>query len=1229
MRDQPTNETDNPDPGDAVKRLRELEAENRELKASLTNLEGRFARVYSGLRDVIFILDRDGYYRDVIRSEHSPWLKFPREQFLGKHLSEVLPAHLREQRLEAFAEVIETGDPREVHYTVEDMGRLHWCSALLILEKGGDGNPDHVVMSVREVVRDEINEGKRALSEERFRQYVEAVGAIPWVYDSDTDTMTYIGPQVEEILGFTPDECMEPGFTARQIHPDDRDRVVSRFVELSRKRDRFESEYRFFTKNGDVRWFRDIVSVEQIGDKRNITRGLMLDITDEKVTRRALIESEARYQRAIKGSAVGLWEADLTVGTVHVDEVTLALLRLESTSGDLNDPNWWQSRIHPDDVPFVVTCYHRHLRRGAPYRGDVRMLRGDGSWGWFHLRGELTKSDDSDSIHLAGSIDDITLRKNMEADLARREEILQRLSSIAKVGWWILDLKTNKVEWSDETYAISEVDHDQDLTLEFCLSLYPNEAREILGAAVENTSKTGKQYDVEVPYRTATGNHKWVRTLGVPIYSEGELVKLEGIFQDVTERREAINALESRERILGALAFATENFLLHPDFEDAIDQVLQKVGKAINTDLVTLCRDQKVDGGKCLSTIRHAWREKGNVPEDFLKCGEQFHLEELGLGRELELLASGRTWHARVADLSGEINEILASKGVVGIIQIPIMEGSEIWGHLSIMDCRQERHWPETVVEALRTVASTLAAAITKRKAEEKLLESEENYRTIFSSIRDCMLIIDPETLRVLDANTAAIETYGYTLEEFRNLPPAGWSAEPGRTIQRFKKSHATDKPFLPMRIHRRKDGSDFPVEIVQSRFHLRGRPVLGAVIRDISERVASEKARKEIESRLQYSAKMESLGVLAGGIAHDFNNLLVGIMGSASLVATDVPEGSPAHNAIRLIEKSARRAADLTRQMLAYSGRGRFVVESVNLTQLVSEMAHLLEASISKKARLCYDYNQDLPHIEGDLTQIRQIVMNLIMNASDALEDKNGMIHIRTGTFEADREYFANTWMEDGQKPGDYVYLEVSDTGVGMAGETLERIFDPFYTTKSAGRGLGLAAVLGIVRGHKGFIKVYSEPNNGTTFRVGFPASDEKPHKMDTPTPPPMKWKGTGTILVIDDEPAIHTVLEVALTRAGFAVLKAHNGQEGLDVYRKHREEISVVILDMTMPIKSGDEVFREIRMVDKHVPVILMSGYSEVEATNKFTGKRLNGFIQKPFRPQEIIAKIREVIS
>ncbi|MEO8539269.1 MAG: PAS domain S-box protein [bacterium] len=400
-------------------------------------------------------------------------------------------------------------------------------------------------------------------------------------------------------------------------------------------------------------------------------------------------------------------------------------------------------------------------------------------------------------------------------------------------------------------------------------------------------------------------------------------------------------------------------------------------------------------------------------------------------------------------------------------------------------------------------------------------------------------------------------------------------------------------------------------------------------VVTDITTERRAEAERKRLDLQMQHAQKMESLGVLAGGIAHDFNNLLVAILGNAGLALMELTPESPARQTVEDIELAAQRAAELTKQMLAYSGKGRFIVEPINLSRVVEEMAHLLTVSVSKRAELKYDFPAALPAIEGDATQIRQVVMNLIMNASDALGDHAGVISVSTGLIHADKEFLAGTYVHDDIPAGDYVFLEVADTGVGMDAETRARVFDPFFTTKFTGRGLGLAAVLGIVRGHKGTIKLYSEPGRGTTFQVLFPADGAVPGRSDLATEVSGGEGSAGRIiLIVDDDATVRTVTRRILERAGFSVLLGEDGADGLRVYAEH-PGIDLVLLDMTMPHMDGEETFRELLKVDPNVRVVLTSGYNEQDATENFTGKGLAGFMQKPYRPQELLAKVYETIG
>ena len=408
-------------------------------------------------------------------------------------------------------------------------------------------------------------------------------------------------------------------------------------------------------------------------------------------------------------------------------------------------------------------------------------------------------------------------------------------------------------------------------------------------------------------------------------------------------------------------------------------------------------------------------------------------------------------------------------------------------------------------------------------------------------------------------------------------------------------------------------------------------------VARDVTARkeaeqkaLRAEEERHKLELSVFQAQKLESLGVLAGGIAHDFNNLLTTILGNADIARRVLPPDHPARAFLDDVELASRRAADLCREMLAYSGKGRFVIQPVSLNQLVSEMGQLLSVSTSKKATLTQSLAADLPTVMADATQMGQVVMNLITNASEAIGDSGGTITLRTGAMWCERHDFDDA-VGHSQRPGagQYVFLEVSDTGAGMEPETLSRIFDPFFSTKFAGRGLGLAAVLGIVRGHKGAMKVSSQPGKGTTFRVLFPThgAPASPVGDAKPVAAP-DFLGHGLVLVADDEPGIRGLARNILERAGFQVMTAPDGQEALELYQQHGREIRLVVLDMTMPRLDGQGCFLAMRALNPRAKIVLASGYSEQEVLAHFVGKGLAGFVQKPYTTDQLLGKIRDIL-
>ncbi len=382
---------------------------------------------------------------------------------------------------------------------------------------------------------------------------------------------------------------------------------------------------------------------------------------------------------------------------------------------------------------------------------------------------------------------------------------------------------------------------------------------------------------------------------------------------------------------------------------------------------------------------------------------------------------------------------------------------------------------------------------------------------------------------------------------------------------------------------------------------------------------------QKRANEALEQAQKLESLAVLAGGVAHDFNNLLVGILGNAGLAMAELPPGSPVRETITEIEVAGQRAADLARQMLAYSGKGRFVIQPVALGHLVQEMTQLLRVSIARGIVIQYDLAPGLPPVEGDATQLRQVIMNLVVNASDAIGSADGVIRIHTGLVHATSEDLARTYLAPQLPGGDYVSMEVTDTGSGMNRATLARLFDPFFTTKFTGRGLGLAAVLGIVRGHRGAIHVASEPGVGTTFRLLFPVAVTPTTTTAEPPVTAPAWRGEGAILVVDDEPTVRAVTARALRTFGFETLVAADGEQGVGVFERESARIRAVLLDLTMPRMNGEAAFTAIRALQPAARVILMSGYSEQDAMSHFAGRGIAGFLQKPYS----VTELREILQ
>ena len=382
------------------------------------------------------------------------------------------------------------------------------------------------------------------------------------------------------------------------------------------------------------------------------------------------------------------------------------------------------------------------------------------------------------------------------------------------------------------------------------------------------------------------------------------------------------------------------------------------------------------------------------------------------------------------------------------------------------------------------------------------------------------------------------------------------------------------------------------------------------------------ENEREEFQAQLRHTQRLETLGILAGGIAHDFNNLLVSILGNADIALLKLSEDSPLRKYIGHIKTAAIRASGLTNQMLSYAGKGSLRVEPVDVNVLVEEMANLLKVAISKQVTLKLCFTEDLPTIEADAEQVRQVVMNLITNAAEAIVDDHGFVTLSTGV--------CRKKGEQDRRAKKYVFIQISDTGTGMDDVTKERIFEPFFTTKTTGRGLGLSVTNEIIRAHKGIMKVKGEAGKGTTFTVYFPHSGKPLKEPKEPELPPVdSLVGSWRILIIDDELDVLETTRTMLETRDFTVHTASAGQEGIKFFRRNASDIDIVLMDMTMPSMSGEALYREIRKINAAIPVILSSGYSEMDIRGRFGSGEEPEFIQKPYQLETLLVKINRIMK
>jgi len=801
-----------------------------------------------------------------------------------------------------------------------------------------------------------------------------------------------------------------------------------------------------------------------------------------------------------------------------------------------------------------------------------------------------------------------------EEALRRSEASLAKAQEIAHLGNWELnlsdldDLDRNPLWWSDEVYRIfGHPPRAFPASNEaFFRAAHPDDVPRIR-EAIAHTLRDGVPYSIEHRILLPDGSERTVLEQSILIRDEtNRPVRLVGTVLDVTERKRAGELQAATFRIAqAALAAPTLQQLL-----PAIHAIIQELMPAANF-YVALCDDanRMISFPYFVDEVDRTFNPKPfgkGLTEFVIRTGEP-------------LLATSEVY--REMERRGEVELIGAPS--LDWVGVPLKLGEKTIGVLAAQTYTEGVRYGARERDILQFVSTQVAQAIERKHAEDQLKESETKYRVLFESNPEAMWAYDSKTLRCLAVNDAAVARYGWSREEFlqmtiRDIHPA---AEQDKldALLALPPEQATVHRGLR---HCRKDGSLIDVEILAHSVTLAGRPARLVLAKDVTERL-------RLEEQLRRAQKMEAVGRLAGGVAHDFNNILTAIIGSAELLIEDLPEGHEHRVDAEEIRRAAGRAADLTRQLLAFSRQQVLAPKVLDLNAIVRSVERMLRRLIGENIELRTALAGDLGAVRADPSQLEQVILNLAVNARDAMPH-GGKLTIETANVELDEQY-ARDHVTAG--PGAHVLLAVSDTGSGMDEATRAHLFEPFFTTKEIGRGtgLGLATVYGVVKQSGGHIWVYSEPDHGATFKIYLPRVAEAPEPLAAAEPGGVRAaaRGSETILLVEDEQIVRSLARRVLTQQGYTVLEAPAGAEALAVSDAHAGEIHLLLTDVVMPGIGGRELARQLAERRPRARVLYLSGYSDDAIVRHGLLDPGTFFLQKPFTPQALTRKVRQVLD
>jgi PAS domain S-box-containing protein len=933
--------------------------------------------------------------------------------------------------------------------------------------------------------------------------------------------------------------------------------------------------------------------------------------------------SDEMYRRIIEAVPEGIWVVDSEGKTLFSNRRMSEILGVDFES--MPEQSCF-GYVYPDELADAQRHFARTMA-GDRQPFDFRLRRGDGSPIWVSISCMPVRGPDPAiaPVGLLGLFSDISERRQSEALLRESEKRFRFLVDVAPVMVWVADQDKLCTDFNKPWLDFTGRSLQQELGHGWTSGVHPEDLDRCF-ASYFTSFDARHDFRMEYRLRRADGEYRWVLDSGTPFYREGEFAGYIGTCIDVTEQKliaertraeAALRESEERQKFLLTLSDALrplgEPISIQETATRLVGEYLTLDGCGygevdLSGETFTVDRDYAAPGVQSFAgTFRI--RNFGNVVTERCRAGQNTAVAD-ALTDPLAATPDGIDKYGRV--------------DIRAFVAIPVLKDAQLKA-LFFGYSLAVRNWTRLESELMADVADRTWSAVERARGEAELRKSEERLRLAAHAARfgtyDVDLVANtvywsPELRAIIGVPSDAPE------KGAREVPDFVHPEDRGRVAAMFSRVFDPDGGGAVLDEHRiiRPDGSVRWVQIRgQTQFAGEGesgRPVRHAgVLLDITE-------RKRDEERLRQTQKLESVGLLAGGIAHDFNNLLTGIVGYASLVLDEIPPGPAAK--IREVIAGAERAAHLTRQLLAYSGKGQFKVQDVDVSRAVQEIADLAQFSIPKSVQLSVNVEKRLPLVRMDPGQLQQILMNLVINAGEAVgEGVPGRITV--GTSMRDLETAFTDARGEQVAAGRYVCVEISDTGEGISEEGKGRIFEPFYTTKFPGRGLGLAAVEGILRAQRGGITIESVRGAGSSFRIFLPAAENSPRT----TVPFGKTGDSGTVLVVDDERSVRDFIGEALRRHGYRVLLASDGREALAICENGEEKIDAVVLDTIMPLMGANELLPLIPGLRPNLRVLLTSGYSESEARRLCVDYPAVDFIGKPYTAHQISKAVEKLLE